>query len=323
MTDLYPWLIPYYQQIIRAFQRGQGHHALLLRAEAGLGAGRLVSRVARRIMCEMPQDEQPCGHCHACHLMHADNHPDFYRLQSIDNKDIGVDQVREINEKVSQHAQQNGNKIVRLDAVERLTEAAANALLKTLEEPQANTYFLLQADLSSPLMATIYSRCQVWVLNVPGDEVGMNWLQAQYQGEISDISTALRINHFRPLSALQCLEQNLLEKRKTLLAQFWKFYTRGDILQLLPYFEKEIIFQQIDWLSDFLMDAVKAKLAVNQYRVCEDFRNAVQQFAAHQTIMTLLNANSIMHKVRSDLATINAVNQDLMLIDCLSRLLPE
>ena len=78
-----------------------------------------------------------------------------------------MDQVRAINEIVAQHAQQNGNKLVYIQGAERLTEAAANALLKTLEEPRPNTYFLLQTEPSSSLLATIYSRCQVWNVPVP------------------------------------------------------------------------------------------------------------------------------------------------------------
>ena len=73
--------------------------------------------------------------------MQAHSHPDYHELSPIDGKDIGVDQVRDINEIVAQHAQQNGNKLVYVQGAERLTEAAANALLKTLEEPRPNTYF--------------------------------------------------------------------------------------------------------------------------------------------------------------------------------------
>ena len=62
-------------------------------------------------MCQTP-DNAPCGHCHACHLMAAHSHPDFHVLASQEGKDIGVDQVRAINDVVSQHAQQNGNKLV-------------------------------------------------------------------------------------------------------------------------------------------------------------------------------------------------------------------
>ncbi|TCP96908.1 DNA polymerase III delta prime subunit [Cricetibacter osteomyelitidis] len=323
MNPLYPWLQPQYQQIVQAFQQGHGHHSLLFKADSGLGIEQLINVAAQRILCRQADSEQPCGHCHACQLFVAQNHPDFYLLAPVENKDIGIDQVREINEKVSQHAQQNGNKVVYLQGAERLTEAAANALLKTLEEPRPNTYFLLQADLSAPLLATIYSRCQAWIFNAPKADVSLNWLQSQYQGDIADISIALQICHYRPLSALDCLQQDLLSKRKTLMAQFWRFYTRSDILQILPHFETEILFQQLDWLSGFLSDTVKAKLNIQSGWICQDFATAVQQFAERQSILTLLNHCNIIQKVRSDLRSINAVNQELILMDGLSRMLVE
>ena len=143
MSELYPWLVPTYHKISQTFSEGLGHHALLIKADQGLGAEGLFEALTKRIMCQTP-DNAPCGHCHACHLMAAHSHPDFHVLASQEGKDIGVDQVRMINEVVSQHAQQNGNKLVYIQDAERLTEAAANALLKTLEEPRPNTYFLLQ-----------------------------------------------------------------------------------------------------------------------------------------------------------------------------------
>ena len=145
MSELYPWLVPTYHKISQTFSEGLGHHALLIKADQGLGAEGLFEALTKRIMFQTP-DNAPCGHCHACHLMAAHSHPDFHVLASQEGKDIGVDQVRAINDVVSQHAQQNGNKLVYIQDAERLTEAAANALLKTLEEPRPNTYFLLQTD---------------------------------------------------------------------------------------------------------------------------------------------------------------------------------
>lgn len=66
-------------------------------------------------------------------MFQAQTHPDIYTLTPIENKDIGVDQVREVNEKINQHAQQGGNKIIYVLGVSRLTEAAANAMLKPLK----------------------------------------------------------------------------------------------------------------------------------------------------------------------------------------------
>ena len=154
-------------------------------------------------------------------------------LASQEGKDIGVDQVRAINEVVSQHAQQNGNKLVYIQDAERLTEAAANALLKTLEEPRPNTYFLLQTEPSSSLLATIYSRCQVWNVPLPTEAEALTWLSSQFQAETSELLTALAMNLGRPLLALETLQQGLIEQRKNFLRQFlavfivvvrlWKF----------------------------------------------------------------------------------------------------
>ncbi len=73
--------------------------------------------------------------------MQSNNHPDFHILEPIEDKDIGIDQVRELIYKLQNFAQQGGNTVVYIRGVDRLTEASSNALLKTLEEPRENVYF--------------------------------------------------------------------------------------------------------------------------------------------------------------------------------------
>ena len=139
MIPLLPWLVPTYHKLTLAFDEALGHHALLIRADDGLGAEQLCSTLAKRLMCLTPKGAKACGECHACHLMQANSHPDFQPIAPIENKDIGVDQIRAMNEQATQHAQQNGNKVIYIEQAHRLTEAAANAILKTLEEPRPNT----------------------------------------------------------------------------------------------------------------------------------------------------------------------------------------
>ncbi|MCK3658495.1 DNA polymerase III subunit delta' [Pasteurellaceae bacterium Pebbles2] len=323
MTALYAWLEPTYQQIRHAFTQGHGHHALLFKAEPSLGVEKLIEAVARFLICQQENSEKPCTHCHACHLINAGSHPDVHYLASTENKDIGVDQVREINEKINQHAQQNGNKIVIIDGTERLTEAAANALLKTLEEPRPNTYFLLKTDITAALLPTIYSRCQTWLINLPSEATAIQWLQQQHSAETNEICTALRINYGRPLAALATLEQGLIEKRREFLRQFWVYYIRRSPLELLPLFDKELIFQQLDWLSAFLNDALKDQLGIKSGWICQDLARGIQQFNQHQNPLGLLKANQILQKVRSDLSEINAVNQELILLDGLTKMITE
>lgn len=323
MTALYPWLAPTYHKIARTFAEGLGHHAILIKADAGLGIETLFDALSQRIMCTNPQSDEPCGQCHACHLMQAHSHPDYHLLASIEGKDIGVDQVRDINEMVAQHAQQGGNKVVYVQGAERLTEAAANALLKTLEEPRPNTYFLLQADSASHLLATIYSRCQVWNLPIPPEQMAQDWLRSQSAAENQEILTALAMNLGRPLAALEALQQGLIEQRKDFLRQFWLFYRRRSPLELLPFFDKERYVQQLDWILAFLADSLKHRLDIDNHRQVADLGRGIVQFADEQTAQSLLRAIHIMQKVRSDLLTINGVNAELMLLDGLTKLVTD
>ncbi|WP_424404932.1 DNA polymerase III subunit delta' [Pasteurella sp. PK-2025] len=322
---LYPWLQPYYQQSVHAFQQGHGHHALLFKAEQGLGAEQLLQALGHWLICQQVKGLQPCGQCHHCLLAKAQHHPDIYTLAPIDNKDIGVDQVREVNEKINQHAQQGGNKLIYVLGVERLTEAAANAMLKTLEEPRPNTYFLLLADVASPIMPTIYSRCQATLICIPHADQAIAWLQSNEipPHEMSDIQTALRISYGRPLDALTVLTEGLLAKRREFLRQFWLFYRKCSPLELLPFFEKTLIFHQLDWLLAFLADALKAKLQIRENWICQDLAAGIEQFSAQQSTQGLLHALQIMQKVRADLININAVNQDLILLDGLTQLITD
>ncbi|WP_109078071.1 DNA polymerase III subunit delta' [Aggregatibacter kilianii] len=323
MTSLYPWLSPVYQKITQAFEEALGHHALLIRADNGLGAEQLCTLLAQRLMCLTPKGAAPCGTCHACHLMQASSHPDFHLIASIENKDIGVDQIRAMNEQATQHAQQNGNKVIYIEQAHRLTEAAANAILKTLEEPRPNTYFILQCDMQKALLPTIYSRCQVWNILPPETAVAVQWLQSQTSAETSEISTALRVNYGRPLLALAMLEQNLLEQRREFLRQFWLFYRRCSPLALLPFFNKEIVLQQLDWLSAFLSDSLKNKLNIREDWICQDIERGVVQFSQGLSAQALLKATQIVGKVRSDLAANSTLNLELILLDGLTRLITE
>ncbi|QLB13654.1 DNA polymerase III delta prime subunit [Bisgaardia hudsonensis] len=323
MQHLYPWLVPYYQKITQAFLQGHGHHALLFKTEQGLGTEQLIQQLSRWLICQNKQQEQACNHCHSCQLFNANNHPDIYSLAPIENKDIGIDQVREINEKVSQFAQQNGNKIVLIKGANRLTESAANALLKTLEEPRENTYFLLQTDIASSLLATIHSRCQTWLIKIPTEQETLTWLHTQHNAEIKEIQTALRINYGRPLLALNSLQENILDKRVEFLRQFWKFYSKRSPLELLPFFDNNLIDQQLDWINSFFIDALKSKLAIQESQINQDLKKGILLFADANSIQGLLQASQIIQKVRLDLMQINGVNQEIILLDGLTKLITE
>lgn len=323
MQTLYPWLQPYYQQITQAFLQQHGHHALLFKSEQGLGVESLIDNVAQWIMCQNPQGNLPCGHCHSCRLYLANTHPDVYYLDNEEGKDIGIESVRDVTEKINQYAQQGGNKIICIKQTERLTSAAANALLKTLEEPRANTYFLLQVSTSSAVLPTIYSRCQPWLIKLPAATDIENWLHIQTHADLKTIQLALKMNYQRPLWALKSLQQNELQQRTVFLRHFWRFYQRRSPLELLPYFEKEHCIHQLDWILCFLHDALKCKLGITENWFFEDLQPGIQQFSQKNSRISLLNAINILQKTRWELNHINGVNQELILVDGLTKLITE
>ncbi|AUI66831.1 MULTISPECIES: DNA polymerase III subunit delta' [Glaesserella] len=321
--NLYTWHQPTYHQITSTFQQGRGHHALLFKTDVGLGTEQLIRHFTHWLLCQTPQESQPCGQCKSCLLWQSGNHPDFHLLEPIENKDIGIDQVREITAKLQQFSQQGGNAVVYLAGADRLTEAAANALLKTLEEPNSNVYFLLESPLQATMLATIQSRCQTWLIQTPELEQAFDWLQAECStAQPNEIETALRLCHNRPLICKNFLENDRLPSRKTFLQTFWRFYKSRDVFLLFSAFDKEKdqVLQQLEWLASFFSDALKAKMQISTGWLNPDLQNGIIPFSQQLTAQGLLKGHQIIQQTQRDLVEVNAVNQELMLLDCLSKL---
>ncbi|WP_332017724.1 DNA polymerase III subunit delta' [Alteromonas sp. ASW11-130] len=159
------------------------HHALLLTGAEGIGKLQLAQQLANVMLCKSPDNMQPCQVCQSCKLFAANTHPDFHLLSS--EKQIGVDSVREAINKLSRTSQLSGNKVLIIPAADTMTEAAANALLKTLEEPTANTYLVLVTHQLSRILPTILSRCEKHPLPNPTVGQSLGWLKQQGMEEVT------------------------------------------------------------------------------------------------------------------------------------------
>lgn len=323
---LYPWHTHTYRQLTESFLQGRGHHALLFKTEAGLGTESLIRHFAAWLLCQNQAGDEPCRQCKSCLLVQSGNHPDLHLLEPIDGKDIGIDQVREINAKLQIFAQQGGNSVIYIRAAERLTEAAANALLKTLEEPHDNVYFLLEAALQCSVLPTIQSRCQTWLIHAPEPHTAMNWLQSHCPTTTSeDLETALRLCRYRPLICKHFIENDRLSQRKSFLQTFWRFFKSRDVFLLFSAFDKEKdqILQQLEWLDSFFRDSLKAKLNIASDWVNPDLQNGILPFSRQFSAQRLLCGHQIIRQTQRNLTEINAVNQELMLLDCLTKLVTD
>ena len=142
-------------------------HAVLLTGPEGTGKGHFAAIIANSLLCSKPSvDRFACGECQSCQLLAANTHPDFYRITLESNadgkpaKDIKVEQIRQLIQSLAQTSQLGGIKLAIIDPAERMNRNAANSLLKTLEEPTADTLLILLAAQPSRLLPTVRSRCQ-------------------------------------------------------------------------------------------------------------------------------------------------------------------
>lgn len=180
-----PWLDVPRQAFLAQLQAHQIPHAQLVGIDSAYGGELLSVFMARAAMCLQPKTVGACGLCKSCQLFDAGNHPDFYQIEA-DGNQIKVDQIRELCTRLTATAQQSGRRVAIIHHSERLNAAAANALLKTLEEPGKETLLILQSDTPARLMATISSRCQRIPFTVPTHQVIKHWLTQQnhLQGDV-------------------------------------------------------------------------------------------------------------------------------------------
>ena len=138
-------------------------HAYLVSGSPTGGGLALVQSLLKLLFCEGA--DKPCGACPNCHRVERRQHPDISWLEpEKKSRIISVDQIRELNLRLSQTAYAGGWKVGVILACDRLPEAAANAFLKTLEEPPGQTLLLLVTDQAQAMLPTIVSRCQKVVL---------------------------------------------------------------------------------------------------------------------------------------------------------------
>jgi DNA polymerase-3 subunit delta' len=157
-----PWLASAWEGWARRVAAGRIPHALLVQGPAGLGKRAFVQAVIASLLCQSRrEDGHACGLCRGCTLRLAGTHPDQLSITLEDDaREIKVDQIRRIGARVATTSQLGGLKTVMFDPADRMNAASANALLKTLEEPAADSVLVLVADQPGRLPATIRSRCQ-------------------------------------------------------------------------------------------------------------------------------------------------------------------
>lgn len=280
MAEAYPWQDGLWQQLAG---RKQHAHAYLLHGPAGIGKRALAERLMASLLCQRPTPQDACGECKSCLLLKAGSHPDNYILEPEEaDKAIKVDQVRDLVSFVVQTSQMGGRKVVLIEPVESMNVNAANALLKSLEEPSGDTVLLLVSHQTSRLLPTIKSRCVQQACPLPSEAMSLAWLlKALPDNSEEERVELLTLAAGSPLGAVKLQAQGVREQRTlvvegvkkllkqqqspTQLAEEWK-----SIPQLLLF----------DWFCDWSSLILRYQLTQDESGLgLADMRKVIQYLA--------------------------------------------
>jgi DNA polymerase-3 subunit delta' len=154
-------------------------HAMLFVGPEGVGKHLLAFTFSKALLCRQGESEA-CGVCDSCVQFENGSHPDFRHLLPDEKTgNFKIESIRTLGQELALTSQYGGYRIAVLEGVEGFTEGAANALLKTLEEPPAGVLLLLLTPWPGRLMATIRSRCQQVRCPAPETESAVAWLEQQ------------------------------------------------------------------------------------------------------------------------------------------------
>ena len=262
ISSYYPWQQSQAEYFSRLMTEDQLAHAILLTGPAGTGKHDFARSLSMAMVCQQPDVmAQPCGVCKHCLLMQAHTYPDFISLQA-DKNAISVDQVRELIAKLYLTRHFDAVKVALIEQAHTLNTNAANALLKTLEEPPEYTHIILVTDAPLALPATIRSRCQQIQFNSPDEQQAIEWLQSQ-AGDV-DWQPLLRVAQGAPLKALEYHQTELLDQRISIMRSFLSvFEYDANPMQVAKTLESVPYAMVSLWMQSLTLDMLRIKAQKN------------------------------------------------------------
>ena len=270
MNNIYPWQKDDFLRLRE--MRDRPLHALLFKGSKGIGKFDLAINFAQSLLCQQQDDAGfACGKCSSCHWFEQASHPDFRLLQPeamiLDkqqtgtgkkpSKQISVEQVRGLADFVGMSAHQGGRRVVIIHPAESMNTNAANALLKSLEEPPQGMLFILVTQKPQQLLPTILSRCMAFVLSAPDTVSATKWLEEQ---GVNHPTEALATSGFAPLQAVH-LDQQLGSEERGKLLNALRQPAGLDVFALAEVLQKTEQVLVVQWLQQWSYDLNAMKLA--------------------------------------------------------------
>lgn len=296
MTELEPWLQGPFDEYARALEQGRMGGSVLLCCGSGLGAPRLADAMAELYLCHDPSVRGGCESCRSCQLLWQGAHPDFMRISATAAADtektggidhslwdpddvsepqssqryVRVDALRRMARFLSESAVLGHGKLALVTDAERMQESAANAVLKTFEEPPRNTQIIMVTRTLEALLPTILSRAVKLTVKTPDPATALRFLSTRDPSlDPEDLALALALSSGAPYGALRlCVSGESRGKavaapiaavRECLEAMASAFSGRSDFEQaimLLKQLPKDLL---ASLLGEFVTETLKCK----------------------------------------------------------------
>ena len=281
--------------LMSAIRQQRLPQSLLFGGEAGLGKRLLAEALAARLLCEAPDNEtlMPCGTCASCHLLASGSHPDFLLLEPLEaGKVINIEQVREAGEFLQLRPQHAPRRVMLLAPAESMPPAAANAFLKTLEEPGPYGNILLVSHAPGRLLPTIRSRCSQIRLVPPDTGPLSAWLQAQGKLDARTAADIARYSLGRPLRSLEWIEQDILPLRREWVDAWLKLPRQSPAaaLSLASQWSREKALANLFLtVHTVVIDLLRLRLGASSPIINNDFGEPLNRLATQVAVYPLID----------------------------------
>jgi len=256
-----PWQTEIWRRLWQARRSQRLPHALLFTGQAGMGKGHFARCLAQALFCERPADHGvSCGLCHNCRLFATGSHPDYHLIapaQDAKTQEIKVDAIRDLIERGVLTSSSGGQKVILIAPADHMNTAAANSLLKTLEEPVSSTLLILLTSQPNRLPATVRSRCQRSEFSADRARA-RSWLVQHTEhprpGLLLDLAGGA------PLYALAMAQPEVLRERATMLSEFENsLHGRQDPLAVAERWAQLEPLHVLNWISGWVLDMLRLR----------------------------------------------------------------
>jgi DNA polymerase-3 subunit delta' len=275
---------------------GDPPQALLITGPPQVGKGTLAKALAQTLLCT--QEQPPCGACRACQLVESLTHPDLHWIEPETNS-LKISQIRDLTRQLALAPMEGAWQVAVLDQFETATTGAANALLKTLEEPSPSVVLILLAQQAEALLPTIVSRCQGIALRpIPKAVVE----QALMQRWHVDAQQARLLSHIcggrLGWAITAATAPALLEQRQQILDDMLqqlknKRVARFSYAESMARQDQGTILEQLElwsgWWRDLLLLSTQSTVPLTNIDRQDELVQATKLYDTH-TIKTVLSA---------------------------------